>query len=286
MEFRISGQPIIEALQGPVAKLRVSVVVELRKSHPGEGAAYLLDIKPRFDFLGITIPQVLEESGIQPGTDMAQMGGSQLRYLLVLPRDLLRDIENARKDDVPVSISLQALCLMSIQPPPGTHPQPFPQVQYANHAMDISENKWLGLLEKLGYSSSWVIEIPKPMLEGWDQTASFLAKAEERISSHDPEGAIAQCRAAWKSIEPLLKENWPSLAVEINRGSKKEENQPEKSERIDAVWKDLLKFSNTGSHPESYNATMSDAVLAYQMTSSLMAYLSRKVTDSEKRKEL
>ena len=152
----------------------------------------------------------------------------------------------------------------------------------ASHAFELSQWKWLALLDKIGYFSSWVLEVPRPDIEGWSETVGFLKKAEERILSHDPEGAMAQCRAAWKSIQPTLVANWSDIAVEVDRGSKEEEGEPKKSVRAEAIWKDVLKFTHTGSHPEYYAATMQDALMAYQLTSSVCAYLSRKYVDSER----
>lgn len=284
MDFRLTGQPRIEPLAGPIPKLKVAIGVQAIRSDPSESGFHLFDLIARFDLLGITIPQVVEESGLQIGDDLAILGNRELRYLLVLPRDLISQIEAVRVDDVTVSLSLQARYLRKMQPGQGAVPV-IPSVFGVGHSFDISESKWLGLLDKMGYFSSWLLEIPRPKIEGWDQVVGFLKKAEERILAHDAEGAIGQCRAAWKSVQPLAEANLSDIAAEIDRGSKKEEDEPEKSKRVEALWRGALKFSNTGSHPEYYAATMSDAMLAYQITCSLLAYLSRKQVEVQKHEQ-
>ena len=54
-----------------------------------------------------------------------------------------------------------------------------------------------------------------------------------------------------------------------------------KSERAKTLRAAVKSWSNTGAHPESYAATMEDAFLAYRLTSSVVAYLSRKASQAE-----
>lgn len=284
MELRINGQPRTEPIPGRLPKLRIYINIEGRKSQANEGPAFLLDIIPSFNLLGITVPQVIEEAGLRTGEDISVIGGYEQRYLLVMPRDLVDQIEASRANDVTVSVSLQARYFPTAQVGPNVAQMSRPSVFGVGHAFEISESKWLDLLDKMGYFSSWLLEVPRPRIEGWNEAVAFLRKAEERILSHDPEGAIGQCRAAWKSVESILDTNWLDIAAEIDRGSKKEEGEPEKSERVRNLWKNTLKFAHTGSHPESYAATMNDATFAYQLTCSVLSYLARKYTDSERRK--
>ena len=278
----MNGQPQIEAPVGTrVPELRVRVVVEIR-TEPTEGTIFLYDLIPHFDLLGIWVPHTIEEVGLTVGTDLSKIRSSQIIYRLLLPRNLIERIESFRDADVSLTMSLQARYLVRFQSTPNTMAIPQPQAAYVSHSVDISESKWLGFLEKMGYFSAWLIEIPRPKFEGWDEAVKFLKSAEERILSHDPEGAVADCRAAWKSVQKVIEDNKPRIALEIDRGSRKEEDEPEKSERIENIWRGVLKFSNVGSHPEYYAATMEDAKLAYQTTCSVLSYISKKYVDAEK----
>ena len=282
VDFRINGQPQIEVPVGTrVPELKVRVVVEIR-TEPIEGNTFLYDFVTSFDLLGIRVPQVIEESGIMVGTDLSMIRGSQISYRLLLPRSLIEQIESFRDTDVSLNMSFQARYLGRSRPAPNTMSIPQPQAAYVSHSVEISESKWLGFLEKMGYFSAWLIEIPRPKIEGWDEAVKFLKSAEERILSHDPEGAVAACRATWKSVQKVIEDSKPRIALEIDRGSRKEEGEPEKSERIENIWRWVLKFSNVGSHPEYYAATMEDAKLAYQTTCSVLSYISRKYVDAEK----
>ena len=79
------------------------------------------------------------------------------------------------------------------------------------------------------------MEVDRPEIEGWDVAVGFLSKAHDRISSRDPEGAIAQYRAAWKRFKPLLDDVWTGIGTEVDRGSSPEDKHPRKSERIEKL---------------------------------------------------
>jgi hypothetical protein len=135
----------------------------------------------------------------------------------------------------------------------------------------------------MGYASGWILEVERPLVEGWDRVVAFLDKAAERIASRDAEGAIAQCRAAWECLHPLIEAEATEIAAEVDRGSTPEESEPRKSERIIALRRACLKWAHTGAHPENYAASMDDALLAYRQTASLVSYLSRKAALAETR---
>lgn len=284
MNLRISGQPRVEPLVGRIPMLRIALRVESAGSSPNDSNTFLLDIIPRFSFLGIDAPQVNEESVIHVGTDLGDFQGEDLKYLVPLQRGFVEQVERARINDVPVTLSLQFRYLARMGAAGPAAAVQRPSATWISHAFDISQAKWLESLDKAGYFGAWVLEVQRPTVEGWTEVVGFLKKAEERIVSHDAEGAIAQCRAAWNSVKPLLEGHWDEVATEIDRGSTKEQDYPLKSKRVKSLWEWSAMLSNIGDHPESYAATMSDAFLAYQTTSSLVAYFSRKYTEAERRK--
>jgi hypothetical protein len=58
--------------------------------------------------------------------------------------------------------------------------------------------------------------------------------------------------------------------------SRGEANQPSKSLRIADVRKAIDKFTQNGPHSDVYEVTSDDALLAYRLTASMIAFLSKK----------
>jgi len=111
----------------------------------------------------------------------------------------------------------------------------------------------------------------------WETPVAHLQAARRRIDSDDPRGAIAECHAAWASAGPLIERTWDAIAKEIDRGSPLDPSLPTKSARVKGLRDWAEKFSHPGAHPEAFKATMEDAWLAYQISSSLLFYFSEKI---------
>jgi hypothetical protein len=62
-----------------------------------------------------------------------------------------------------------------------------------------------------------------------------------------------------------------------------EEKQPTKSKRISDARQAIDKFCQIGPHSDIYQVTMDDALAAYRLTASLIAFLSKKVQDSQRK---
>lgn len=208
------------------------------------------------------------------GSDLTNTGGTEAKFLVRLTRQEIAEIEGRRAGDVNININLAFRYFLA----PGGKAQAF----YQGTQLEISEGKWLKLLEALGYESGWVLEVLRPKIQGWERPVSHLQAARERIASHDAQGAVAECRAAWDSVDPLLKGAWESVEREMDRGSTPESGFPPKSARVKSLREWAERFSHTGAHPESFNATMEDALLAYRMTASLLSYLSVKVVQADR----
>ena len=191
-----------------------------------------------------------------------------------LSRETLGRIESVRQHNVLVQVSPILRYFGSQGPPRPAYP--LGQTQLL-----IPQNEWIAALEKMGYRSGWILEVDRPKVEGWDQVVSLLERAAERITSRDPEGAIVKCRAAWERLTPLVDAEVADIDLDVDRGSTPEEGEPKKSQRILALRKSALKWAHTGAHPENYAASMEDALLAYRLTASLVAYLSRKAVNAE-----
>ena len=225
---------------------------------------------------GVLIPSATVEATFRYGIAVGNILNQALTCQVQLPRYLLDAIERVRVHDVQISLSVE-LRYHAV----GGAPDQVLQTVQGHMQVNVSQKQWLDALAAMGYSGGWVIEVERPQVEGWPAVVGFLDKAAERIASRQPEEAIAQCRAAWGALGPLVDHEQTSIAAEVDRGSTPEEGEPTKSERIQNLRKMTLKWAHTGAHPEYYAASMDDALLAYRMTVAMVGYLSRKAVQAE-----
>jgi hypothetical protein len=280
-----ANQTPIKGVPGPIPALRIQAYSRGRvigesppTPTPGGGRLFVMDIIPTITLNGIYVSDVRFESGPHFGDEASMIFHQEVKCIVPLPRYLLEAIESTRQVDLPISVSVQ-LRYLAPNDPPG---MPL-RSAHGNLNLKISQRDWLAALAEMGFTSGWVLEIPRPEIEGWGATVGLLERAHERFDARDPEGAISQCRSAWKQLEPLLKGVWGDVAAEIDRGSRAEDNFPEKSKRIASMQTAATAWANTGPHTEYYAASMEDALLAIQVTYSLVAYLSRKATQAQSR---
>ena len=281
IEFRIepNATPIV-GVAGAVPGLRIQAYARGRIDEPTnqrEPSKYIASgISANVSIGGVSIPFVTVESGLHYGNPVGNMLNQDLKCLVQLPRYLLDAIERSRMHDLQISVSVELRYHFV-----GGAPHELLQTTQGYMQLNISQKQWLDALAQMGYAAGWVLEVERPQIEGWDQVVAFLEKAAERIASRDAEGAVAQCRAAWNSLDPLLDATWPNVAAEVDRGSKLEADYPPKADRAQSIRGAVRSWSNTGAHPESYAASMDDALLAYRLTVSLVSFLSRKSVQAE-----
>lgn len=233
---------------------------------------------PRIGIGGINVPFVTVETGPHYGSPVSQWIGQELKFLVPLPRYLLEAIEESRTHDLQISVGIELRYHVA-----GGGPMDMLQVANGYMQLNISQKQWLDALAVMGYHGGWVIEVERPVVEGWPRAVEFLDRAWDRIVARDAEGAVGQCRAVWESLIPLIDAASGGISTEIDRGSTAEADEPKKSERIATLRKATLKWTHTGAHPENYAASMDDALLAYRMTASLVSYLSQKAAAAETR---
>ena len=285
IEFRLEQHraPII-GVPGPVPTLKIQAYSRGRvdtdqrtgQSPTPPRPPIVLDLRSNISIGGVPADLVFLESGVHFGADLASQLNQEMKWRVQLPRYLLEAIESKRVHDITIDVSVELRYRQDPSLPFGEFGAVF-----AFLLLKVSEKDWLDALGAMGYQGGWIVEVDRPEIEGWDVAVGFLSKAQDRISSRDPEGAIAQCRAAWKRLKPLLDDVWTGIGTEVDRGSSPEDDHPRKSERIEKLRDATMSWTNTGDHPEHYAASMEDALLAYRLTASLMSFLSRKAKLAE-----
>lgn len=192
------------------------------------------------------------------------------------PKYLLQLIEYKRIDDLPLALNIDGL----VSYYRGGNQVPIFDKFRIYHNFKQSQKEWIGILEKLGFKESWVIEMARPKIEGFDVVKEHLQKASEAIDRRDFEKAISDCRVAWESLNPLISSTWEKLASEIDLGSPGEPDYPKKSERIKKLRENVLQWSQIGVHREAYRVSPEDAFLCYRTTVALVSFLSSLSTKS------
>jgi hypothetical protein len=270
--LRVNGLRF-EAVGAPDQGLRLLPNIQVDDKPTGSAPFFALDVVVTVSIGGLVLPSRWDDS-VRTGEDMQQWGSRELKLFVPLSRETIGRIEGVRQHNVTVSLNPTLRYFAQQGPPQSAYPSGQTQLL-------IPEDEWLEALEKMGYHGGWVIEVERPFVEGWSRPVEFLDKAWDRIQVRDAEGAIGQCRAAWESLGPLLEAAAEGIATEIDRGSAVEAGEPKKSERVLALRKSALKWAHAGAHPESYSASMEDALLAYRLTASLISFLSKKAVSAE-----
>ncbi len=194
-----------------------------------------------------------------------------LSFSFIANRNLLNTIEAYRSDDLEFQLKIHCTYYYKNQ---NDIIVSIP-TRYAIAKKEISQKKWIKILEDLGYSESWILEVHRPNIAGMSEVIKHLNHAREKLSSKSPKDCVADLRSAWKSLEDLLNSNWNEVAKLIDRESNNQDNKSSKSQRIDDLKKSIYSLTNTGVHSEVYDTTMLDAEMYYQQTVSLIAYLSK-----------
>ncbi len=197
------------------------------------------------------------------------LGQVRIDEKIAFPKYILQLIEQKRTDDLPLELSIEGLVSYN-----SSSNVPIFDNFRANYNFKQSQKEWTGILEKMGFKETWIIEMARPKIEGFDIVKEHLQKASEAIDRRDYEKAISDCRVAWESLNPLISSSWEKLGNEIDLGSQGEESYPKKSDRIKKLREAVLLWSQIGVHREAYRVFPEDAFLCYRMTIALASFLS------------
>lgn len=274
------GEPFLAGVSGPPPAIRIKTYSRARAEASASGATggigeHLLDIIPRVTFAGVRLTWVEPENAPLFGSSVRDLHNREVFWAVRVSRNEIDTINSARAGDVKVDLSVEYRFLTNEQPPFG----PFLPVN-SNCQYKVSERDWLGVLDQLGYQGGWVVEVPRPATEGMDQVVTFIGSAWTKIQTHDPPGAVADLRKAWDLADPVLDAHAMDRDQRIDGLSRREPDQPLKSERVKLMRQAIDKFTQIGPHSDIYEVTADDAILAYRLTASMVAYLSKKARRS------
>lgn len=269
------GEPFLTGGAGPPPAIRLKTYSRARAEASATGAPpideHLLDLRPRVSFAGVRLEWIEIDNGPRFGSAARELANREVFWVVRPSREEIQAINAARSGDVRVDLSVEFRYLTKEQMPFG----PYESVDTPCQ-VKVSERDWLGILDQLGYYGGWVVEVPRPTIDGMEEVVRFLDSAWNKLQAHDPPGTVADLRKAWDRADPILDAFASDRDHSIDGLSRGEADQPPKSRRIGDIRKAIDKFTQIGPHSDVYEVTSDDALLAYRLTASMVAYLSKK----------
>ena len=146
---------------------------------------------------------------------------------------------------------------------------------------DFSAKNWATLLQDLGYSEKWVVELDTPKIGVSNKVKENIEKAQVALlNKNDPEDVIRDLRSARISFRPIYDEYKEKIGERIERGSMGD-SERKRSESAMNNYDSLCKFLNIGTHNSNYHVTYEDALFAYREFISSLSYLGSIISSIE-----
>ena len=283
MSFDVSN-PFVSGVAGAIPALKVTVIprgrsgtVQIGGPRPPVTHA-LLGAYPRLMLNGVELPVIRPSDELRFGGAPEELHHHTVSWIAPLGKEIISAIEESRTDDVSVNFACQFNYWRN---PPGDS-DPFEAVSVSVQRT-LSQKEWLAILGTLGYGSTWVIEVPRPDVDGLEEAMKFVETAWTRIRTHDAAGAMSDLRKAWDRADTVLAHHTDWTEAVIDGLSRGEENFPPKSARIRAIKEAVDQLTQIGPHSVLYEVTAEDALLAYRLSVSTLAYVSGKSRDGGRR---
>ena len=249
----------------PIIKFKI--YIRNTNLSPYESNVHLLVITPKLTLNG---RYVTNSDSIIVGEPFGEDVHRELEIEFPFPRNTIDAIESQRIDDLPLNLSLQLL--LSYQDDDSN----IHYVKtYANLNLKYSQKEWTEILQKMGYTESWIFEITRAKIEGLDTVVEHLQKAADCHYTRDYDNCMANTRIAWDAFKPLLDSKWKKIAIMIDEGSEGQNTHDPKSQRIKEIKDKIHYLSHVGIHREGYKVFPEDAMLCYYLTVSMISYLSK-----------
>ena len=282
VSVRFDKMALPTVIKGPIPTLQLKVLPRISTEGLSEAQAkdpgpLLISLHATGSVQGVPIDPVTFAGGLALGQPLDYFGQREALWNFRLPRYLIDAIESQRVDNVGLQLTVELLVWL-----PHTQENRFPwQWTNAQWSEEIPLSRWLTLLDELGYSGGWAVELTRPRTQGMDSVRKYLEEAETAIESRNPKAALVACRQAWVTTDSILE----PLAADVNKVidglSRNEAGKDSKSKRIEKIRAAVTSLTQIGPHEESYDVTMDDAVTGYRLTLELVAYISKKIRESE-----
>jgi hypothetical protein len=209
-------------------------------------------------------------------------GYNSYQVTMNLNRDTIRAIEEVRGDDLELYLTFDLLYSYSTKTDPS-------KLSFQSHSEfythKLSQKDWSQILQKMGYQESWIIEIPRPNIEGLPKVFEHLEKSQTCLQTHAYEECMTNLRTAWNTFKDIFQLRWEEISKQIDCGSVVEEKHDTKSKRIKDIKDKIEYFSQVGTHRESYRVFPEDAFLNYYQTVAMISYLSKMLLKSDLQKQ-
>jgi hypothetical protein len=282
------GSLSLKAIKDAVPRLEVKCAVEFSGMRRGDwfaisgwkADASVCGIPVPVGNLGLPNPMLFDTEG--PIQGLADFSVDLFFY-----PEVLRLIEKVRTGDVSGSISIG---INYVVPRARTEPGKAPMLGFGSEAnsraipLKYSRDEWSKLLGELGYSGSWVVELPRPSAAAWPEVETRLQQAEQELRSLQVQAAASKCREAWEIAKPLISDRWQNTREIIQRGSKDPGSYSTKADRVittyndvDLLLNDARYLADMAAHGAVHALDENDSLLIYRLSHSILAYLSRQM---------
>ena len=278
MEFTINNLNYNADL-GVFPKIKFETSISSRDPNNIEMNATLLTLNIKLSYNGQTI------SLADPITTAENIGGGGIiqtnSFYFNLDREKLRAIELARSDDILFYLNFDFLYTFTTNEKQtlGNYRQ-----KLIAHPLKLSQKEWIQMLNKMGFYDAWIIEIPRPKIDGSNNVIENIEKASSAMNSHRYDECMGHLRVAWNLFKTTLELKWNDMAAFIDLGSLGEKDRETKSKRIQDIKDKVIYFVQIGVHREFYKVNPEDAILAYYQTVAMISYLSQIIKKIELQK--
>ena len=249
----------------PIIKFKIYIKNTNRSSYGNN--FHLLVATPKLTLNG---RYITSSDSIIVGEPFGEDAQIELDIDIPFSRNTIDAIESQRIDDLPLNLSLELL--NSYQDDDSIIHY---EKTYAYLDLKYSQKEWTEILQKMGYTESWIFEITRAKIEGLDTVVEHLQKAADCHYTRDYDNSMANTRIAWDAFKPLLNSKWDKIAIMIDEGAQGQSTRETKSTRIKQIFDKIHNLSNVGIHREEYKVFPEDAMLCYYLTVSMISYLSK-----------
>lgn len=200
--------------------------------------------------------------------EITAKNSSTNEFQVRFPMEIIDMVEKLRQHDVILTVQINALVMSETG-----------EVDRMSFSADhkFSQREWIEVLDKIGYSRKWMVEIQRPDIlpsEGVQQVEEDLKAANQLMLKGEYADVITRCRRSMEALGKVIAAHKERVTAEIDAGSPGEAEEVSKSHRFDSILKALQKASQIGPHT-GYNISREDAEAILHLTTAMVAYYSK-----------
>jgi hypothetical protein len=228
VRFGAAGS-FLKGESGPPLGLKIGVIARgatdtaVIGAGPAKERFFLVATEPRLVLNGVPITDIQPVNGPRFADEPQSVSHREITLRAGLSTELLESIEAGRTDDVSANFA----CTMHFWCPVEEHGSPF-QSAYPTLNQKVSAKDWLAILHEMGAGGGWTLELPRPGVEGLEESVAFLQSSAAKLEAHDPVGAMSDLRKAWdRAVLQSCQGRWHNASGRSGRQGNPRDHMPE-----------------------------------------------------------